>query len=97
MVKKERSRVGPVQMDNCRALLGIGRRDRVPNAWIRDSIWDSVGNLSLGGPQKRWTDNVKDCLRKRGLDFRQTRRMVQDRCLFFLFLLWFNLHLRPSG
>ena len=29
--------------------------------------------------RKRWTDTVKDCLRKRGLDVKQARRMVQDR------------------
>ena len=29
--------------------------------------------------RKRWTDTVKDCLRKRGLDGRQARRKVQDR------------------
>ena len=30
-------------------------------------------------PWKRWIDTVKECLRKRGLDGRQTRRMDQDR------------------
>ena len=29
--------------------------------------------------RKRWIDTVKDCLRKRGLDVRQARKMVQDR------------------
>ena len=29
--------------------------------------------------RKRWIDAVKECLRKRGLDYRQARRMVQDR------------------
>ena len=28
---------------------------------------------------KRWIDNVKECLKKRGLDVRQARRMAQDR------------------
>ena len=39
----------------------------------------SGGNCSVGRPWKRWNDTVKECLRKRGLDVRQARRMVQDR------------------
>ena len=35
--------------------------------------------LVVGRTQKRWIDIVKECLRKRGLDVRQARRMVQDR------------------
>ena len=34
--RKERSRVRAVQMDTLRGLLGIRRRNRVPNAWIRE-------------------------------------------------------------
>ena len=34
------------------------------------------GIHSVGRPQKRWIDIVKECLRKRGLDVRQARRMV---------------------
>ena len=34
------------------------------------------GGEYAGRPQKRWIDIVKECLRKRGLDFRQARRMV---------------------
>ena len=33
---KERSRIRAVQMDNLRGLLGIRRRDRIPNARIRE-------------------------------------------------------------
>ena len=33
--EEERSRIMVVQMDNLRGLLGIRRKDRVPNAWIR--------------------------------------------------------------
>ena len=40
---KKRSRVRAVQMDNLRGLLGVGRMDRVPNAWIgefsRVRVW----------------------------------------------------------
>ena len=38
-----------------------------------------AGSPSLGRLRKRWTDTVKKCLRKRGLDVRQARRMIQDK------------------
>ena len=38
-----------------------------------------AGSQSLGKSLKRWIDTVKECLRKRGLEVRQARRMVQDR------------------
>ena len=31
---------------------------------------------SVSRLKKRWTDTVKECLRKRGMDVRQARRMV---------------------
>ena len=34
---------------------------------------------SIGRARKRWIDTVKKCFKKRELDVRQTRRMVQDR------------------
>ena len=40
---------------------------------------ECAGSHSVVRPWKRWIDNVKECLKKRGLDVRQTRRMVQDR------------------
>ena len=46
---------------------------------LRGSIWDCVGNSSLGRPRKRWIDTIKDCLKKSDLDVRQARRIVQDR------------------
>ena len=39
-------------------------------------LGECVGNRSVGRPRKRWIDTVKECLRKRGLDVRQARRMV---------------------
>ena len=33
----------------------------------------------MGRPWKRWSDTVKNCLKKRGLDGKQARRMVYDR------------------
>ena len=42
-------------------------------------VGEGTGSRSLGRPRKRWTDTVKDCLQKRGVDVRQARRMVHDR------------------
>ena len=42
-----------------------------------------AGSCSVGRLQKRWIDTVKDCLRKRGLDVRQARRMVYDRSVWW--------------
>ena len=42
-------------------------------------VGECAGNRSVGRPQKRWIDTVKECLRKRGLDIKQARRMFQDR------------------
>ena len=42
-------------------------------------VGELAGSHSVGRPRKRCTDNVKNCLRKRGLDVRQARRMVQGR------------------
>ena len=37
-------------------------------------VGECAGSSSVG-----WIDTVKECFRKRGLDVRQARRMVQDR------------------
>ena len=37
------------------------------------------GSRSVSRPRKNWIDTVKECLKKRGLDVRQARRMAQDR------------------
>ena len=42
-------------------------------------VGECPGSCSVGRPQKRWIDTVKECLKKRGMDDRQARRMVQDR------------------
>ena len=44
----------------------------------RVSVGVCAGSRSVCRPWKRWIDAVKECLRKRGLDVRQARRMVQD-------------------
>ena len=41
-------------------------------------VVECAGIHSVGRPWKRWIDSMKDYLRKRGLDVRQARRMVQD-------------------
>ena len=49
---------------------------------LRGSIQGSVecaGSRSVGRMRKRLIDAVKDCLKKRGLDIRQARRMMYDR------------------
>ena len=42
-------------------------------------VGEGAGSGSMGKPPKRWIDNVKERLKKRCLDVRQARRMVQDR------------------
>ena len=52
------------------------QRDRITK---RGYVGGSAGSRSVGGPQRRWwIDAVKECLRKRGLDIRQAKRMVQE-------------------
>ena len=51
-------------------------RDRITEGFY---VGECAGNHLVGRPWKRWIDTVKKCLRKKGLDVRQTRRMVQDR------------------
>ena len=50
-------------------------RDRIAK---RIYVGEFAGSDSVGRPQKRWIDTVKECLKKRGLDVRQAKRMVQD-------------------
>ena len=44
----------------------------------RAYVGERVGIRSVGRPRKRWIDIVKYCLKKRGLNIRQARRMVHD-------------------
>ena len=39
-------------------------------------VGECAGSRSLGRPRKSWIDTVKECLRKKGLDVRQARKMV---------------------
>ena len=42
-------------------------------------IGEYAGDRSVGSPRKKWIDTVRECLKKRWLDDREARRMVQDR------------------
>ena len=57
-------------------LCWFGFMERIENDGIakREYVRVCADSRSLGMPRKRWTDTVKDCLRKRGLDVRQARR-----------------------
>ena len=43
-------------------------------------LGEFAGTRSVGKPRVRLIDNVKECLRIRGLDVRQGRKMVRDKC-----------------
>ena len=58
-------------------------KDRIPK---RVDVGECAGRRSVGRPRERWIDNVKDCLRKRGLDVRQARRMVHDSIVWWGFV-----------
>ena len=45
-----------------------------------------AGSHSVDRPWERWIHAVKQCIRKRGWDIRQTRRMVQDRSEWWEFV-----------
>ena len=54
------------------------RVERMENGRIakRVCVRECAGSRSAGRPRKKWIDTVKDCLKKKGLDVRQTKRMV---------------------
>ena len=55
--------------------------ERMENDRIGKRVYVVVctGSRSLGRWRKRWSDTVKECLRKRGLNVRHANGMVQDR------------------
>ena len=57
--------------------------ERMENDRIAKRVYveEFAGSCSVGRPQKRWIDTVKDCLKKRGLNVRQAKRMVHNRGL----------------
>ena len=59
----------------------FGHMERMKNGRItkRRHVGECAGSHSVGRPQKRWIDTVKDCSKKRCLYVRQARRMEHDR------------------
>ena len=47
---------------------------------------ECAGSRSVDRPQTRWIDTVKNCLKKRGLDTRQVKRMVHDKNVWWGFV-----------
>ena len=62
----------------------FAHQERIERGMIamRVHVGEFVGSRSVGTPRKRWIDTVKECLKKRGVDVRQARRMVQERSEF---------------
>ena len=50
-------------------------RDRIAK---RVYVGECAGSSSVGWLQKTWIDTMKDCLKKKNLDVRLARRMIQD-------------------
>ena len=55
---------------------GDGERNRIAK---KVYVGECAGSHPVGRPRKRSIDTAKECLKKRDLDIRQARRMVQDR------------------
>ena len=62
--------------------------ERMENDTIAKRVYVGVcaGSRLVGKSQKRWTDSVKDCLKKKGLDVRQARRMVHESSVWWRFV-----------
>ena len=56
----------------------FGHIERMENDLISKSVnmGECVGCHLVGRLRKRWIDSVNDCSKKRGLNVRQSRRMV---------------------
>ena len=55
----------------------VERMEKDRNA-KRVYVGECAGSRSVGRPRKNWIDTVEECLKKRGLDVRQPKRMVHD-------------------
>ena len=51
-------------------------KDRIAK---RVYVGKCAGSHLVGRIRNRWIDSLKECLKKRGLDVKQVRKMVQDR------------------
>ena len=62
----------------------FGPVERMENGRVAKKVYmgECAGSRSVGKQRKRWIETVKDCLKKRGLDVRQGRRMVHDRSVW---------------
>ena len=62
--------------------------ERMEMDWIAKRVYigKCASSHSVGRLWKRWFDTTKECLKKRGLDVRQTRKMVQDRSERWVFV-----------
>ena len=74
---------GVVQSEDERIDKGILQWfSHVENGGIAKRVYvgECAGSHSVSRLLRRYIDIMRDCLRKRGLDDRQARRMVQDKC-----------------
>ena len=53
---------------------------------MRVYVGECAGSHSVGRSRKRRIDTAKDCLKKRGLDMRQARRLVHVRSEWWVFV-----------
>ena len=67
------------RIDKC-VLFWFGHVERMEHDRFAKRIYvgECAGSRLVGRPRKIWLDIGKECLRNRGLDVRQARRMVQD-------------------
>ena len=70
----------------CGVIKGVDERidedmERMENDMISKRVYvgKCAGSWSVGRLQKRWIDNVKEFLRKRGFNVKQARRMMGVR------------------
>ena len=55
------------------------RMERERGTGERVYVGECAGSRSVGRPWTRWIDTVNECLKKRCLDVRKARTMVQDK------------------
>ena len=66
----------------------FGHVERIENDRIAKRVYagECAGSCSVGRLWKRWIDTVEACLKKRGLDVKEARRMVHDRSVWWGFV-----------
>ena len=66
----------------------FGHAERMENVRIAKRVYkrECAGSHSVGKPRKKWNDTVNECLKKRGFDVREAKRMVRDRSLSWEFV-----------